>query len=522
MTLTDLLMTMADSGGKPRNKSRSEKKAQTTQPSRVDRLKAVVRRLPPNLPEDVFWQSVQPWVTDESVSWRTFYSGKVRKKYNKENTPSRAYIAFKTAEQLATFSQAYDGHIFRDKSGMTPNLSYHYSYRQVKGNESVAIVEFAPSQKVPSEKRKLDPRMGTIDQGNSRPLNTSLIYTQNDIWSIDEDFISFFTALNTPASKTTETDAIEALVAASQPPPQPKSTPLLDALRAEKQAQRDRETILKAHAHYRDRDREDVGGRKRGKQPQQAQAGERDETVHGPSPGKRNRRGGKRGEAQATAALKVKDKEAVSVGPAKSGPKTLAKPSAQQATVISTKDVARDTAPDRRPRPVIGVGLASRQFEAALTGAGVFPGGGSERKSRRERERERKANETALPRDDTHKAAEKPEKPTTAIPGKDRSRGGRKRGDNSKNLTGPIAASGAENATEDPVPVILSRTSTQPSKLQRQTTVTTEGAASMSNLASGSSPGIPGEGRGGGRRGGCGRGVSQSEAPASSTPASSV
>ena len=54
------------------------------------------------------------------------------------------------------------------------------------------------------------------------------------------------------------------LVAASQPPPEPKSTPLLDALRAEKQAQRDKETILKAHAHYRDQGKDD--GRRRGKQ----------------------------------------------------------------------------------------------------------------------------------------------------------------------------------------------------------------------------------------------------------------
>jgi regulator of nonsense transcripts 3 len=70
-------------------------------------------------------------------------------RYNKENIPSRAYIAFKNSEFLATFSQAYDGHLFRDKAG----------------NESRAIVEFAPYQKVPSEKKKADVRMGTIEQG---------------------------------------------------------------------------------------------------------------------------------------------------------------------------------------------------------------------------------------------------------------------------------------------------------------------------------------------------------------------
>lgn len=33
------------------------------------------------------------------------------------------------------------------------------------GNESVAVVEFAPFQKVPSEKKKVDGRMGTIEKG---------------------------------------------------------------------------------------------------------------------------------------------------------------------------------------------------------------------------------------------------------------------------------------------------------------------------------------------------------------------
>ena len=35
------------------------------------------------------------------------------------------------------------------------------------GSESVAVVEFAPSQKVPPEKKKVDTRIGTIDQGAS-------------------------------------------------------------------------------------------------------------------------------------------------------------------------------------------------------------------------------------------------------------------------------------------------------------------------------------------------------------------
>lgn len=62
--------------------TRIERKRETTKDSgvssSVDRLKVVVRRLPANLPEDVFWGSVQQWVTDETSTWRVFYPGKLR------------------------------------------------------------------------------------------------------------------------------------------------------------------------------------------------------------------------------------------------------------------------------------------------------------------------------------------------------------------------------------------------------------------------------------------------------------
>jgi len=52
----------------------------TSKEEKLDRLKTVVRRLPPNLPEEVFWQSVQTWVTEESVTWKAFYPGKLGKR----------------------------------------------------------------------------------------------------------------------------------------------------------------------------------------------------------------------------------------------------------------------------------------------------------------------------------------------------------------------------------------------------------------------------------------------------------
>lgn len=65
-----------------RSSKRRERKAQE---KGGDRLKAVVRRLPPSLPEEVFWQSVQPWVTDETATWKAFYPGKLRTRCVVEN-----------------------------------------------------------------------------------------------------------------------------------------------------------------------------------------------------------------------------------------------------------------------------------------------------------------------------------------------------------------------------------------------------------------------------------------------------
>jgi len=66
---------------KERERERERERKEKALQQSTERLKTVVRRLPPNLPEDVFWQSVQPWVTEESVSWKVFYAGKARKRY---------------------------------------------------------------------------------------------------------------------------------------------------------------------------------------------------------------------------------------------------------------------------------------------------------------------------------------------------------------------------------------------------------------------------------------------------------
>ena len=63
---------------KPRKDRERDRKEKL--PPVVERLKTVVRRLPANLPEDIFWDSVAVWVTEETVTWKTFCPGKPRKR----------------------------------------------------------------------------------------------------------------------------------------------------------------------------------------------------------------------------------------------------------------------------------------------------------------------------------------------------------------------------------------------------------------------------------------------------------
>jgi regulator of nonsense transcripts 3 len=57
-----------------------EKKSGGGAPPAPRLLKVVVRRLPADLPADVFWASVARWAPPERVAWRAFYPGKARKR----------------------------------------------------------------------------------------------------------------------------------------------------------------------------------------------------------------------------------------------------------------------------------------------------------------------------------------------------------------------------------------------------------------------------------------------------------
>ncbi|KAH9990204.1 Smg-4/UPF3 family-domain-containing protein [Russula compacta] len=499
---------------KPQSRSKAKEKRQgQSKGSGTERLKTVVRRLPPNLPEQIFWLSVQTWVTDETVLWKEFCPGKVKKKLNKENVHSRAYIAFKTEEFVARFSREYDGHIFKDKAGI----------------ESQAVVEFAPYQKVPLEKKKVDSKNATIDQ--------------------DEEYIAFLQSLEAPSTKPHDADQLlEMLVASTERPAMPVSTPLLDALKAEKSAQRDKEAIQRNHPHYKDA----------------AQASKKEESkkkaaAFSASPatkqsGELTAPLGKRAAKRAAAAQKASAQAGAAAQQAKAGsgptakpspsspskgrsaragkqhasaqaqtqpPKSLSTPASQAApapaAITSSPPPSEASVPapapaptlapassdssGRRPRPVLGI--ASRQFEAALSSAGVSKGGNSRRERGVEKEKER----------------EKEKQPAQDGPSSSREKregGGRKKkedGAGARARGGPAPASQPQPGVLPALTTILQREpkqSTPRPSQQTPSTDTTSGAVTSPDP----NPLTP-TSRGSGKRGrGRGRGGTRGAPPA--------
>lgn len=66
-------------------------------------------------------ESILRWQAQKEASFDAKWGGSTSDgeiRLNKENIPSRAYLAFKNEDDLAIFSRAYDGHLFRDKAGV--------------------------------------------------------------------------------------------------------------------------------------------------------------------------------------------------------------------------------------------------------------------------------------------------------------------------------------------------------------------------------------------------------------------
>lgn len=254
-------------------------------------------------------------------------------------------------------------------------------------------------------------------------------------------------------------------VAASQPTPHPKTTPLLEALKAEKAANKDKEIIIRNHAHYKD---------------QPATSSKKDEPKKKPVPAQKPAEtapSGKKGaatkkltapapppDASALPSV-VKNSTAAPSGkplkPPKAPKQQLAKAAAAGSSHPSNSAAVANqgssdsgvpgapanasAAPEpRRIRPVVGLG---RGFQAALNGAGVG-------RAKREKEKD-KGKEKEVPLGvpgDKDKAQNGPPSPKRER-GPKRKEGGAASGD------APVHVPSILQRADAPPPTILQRES---------------------------------------------------------------
>lgn len=122
--------TKTKASSQPAGSKRAKRPKQQQQQAGVDgssggggaagqqKLKIVVRRLPPNIPEDIFWTSTEQWVNDETAGWRSFRKGKVAKS-SVPLSPSTSRSAL-DARLTTTHSVLFEG---RTRSRRTRGLT---------------------------------------------------------------------------------------------------------------------------------------------------------------------------------------------------------------------------------------------------------------------------------------------------------------------------------------------------------------------------------------------------------------
>jgi regulator of nonsense transcripts 3 len=65
---------------KTEKKKRNKKKSKRNSRKPTLKTKVIVRRLAPNLPEDIFMNSVKPWVSEDNVTYSLYVPGKLSKR----------------------------------------------------------------------------------------------------------------------------------------------------------------------------------------------------------------------------------------------------------------------------------------------------------------------------------------------------------------------------------------------------------------------------------------------------------
>jgi regulator of nonsense transcripts 3 len=69
--------TTAPATEQPKKKKDKKKPRKRSSKKALPKTKVVVRRLPPNIPEEIFFNSVKAWVNESTTGWQLFVPGKL-------------------------------------------------------------------------------------------------------------------------------------------------------------------------------------------------------------------------------------------------------------------------------------------------------------------------------------------------------------------------------------------------------------------------------------------------------------
>ncbi|PHH72388.1 hypothetical protein CDD80_4568 [Ophiocordyceps camponoti-rufipedis] len=196
------------SSGEPskRTKSRS--------PSQGEKL--IIRRLPPGMTEAEFVAILgSDWeVNKGKVDWFSFCPGKVSVDPSKQSRPGRAYLHLTRKDDMMALSQVVRAATWED-------AKLTFTSPALVGPPSL---EFATYKKIPSTRRRGDPRQGTIDQ--------------------DPEFMAFLEGLANPVPYKESVD-VEDADDGNKDDGKITTTPLIEYLR-EKKANKGKETAKNA------------------------------------------------------------------------------------------------------------------------------------------------------------------------------------------------------------------------------------------------------------------------------------
>jgi regulator of nonsense transcripts 3 len=169
-----------------------------------ERLKLTIRLLPPGLTEVEFKAAIGlEWlVGGGKVDWMAYAPGKISKNPSKHSKPATAWLHLTDSSSIAPLEEKVRSTSFLDAKNTIndPVLPGH------------PVLEYAISQKIPSTKKRVDSRMGTIDQ--------------------DPDFKRFLESLTNPIQKA----AVDLEASLHKEELKVTTTPLIEHLREKKAA----------------------------------------------------------------------------------------------------------------------------------------------------------------------------------------------------------------------------------------------------------------------------------------------